>query len=260
MAKSSTFVVIMEEWSRKTVYILGEEKYDILTRSHVAVVGVGGVGAFVAEFLCRSGVGHITLVDGDTVGESNRNRQLPALCSTLGEVKVDVMAKRLKDINGEVNVHVFHHFLTESDAEDFVLRKGLFSDGLPPYDFVVDAIDTVPPKVALLASCLKHDIRVVSAMGAAGKYDPEQVRCCDISKTCQCGLAKAVRVRLAAMGIRHGLPVVFSPEVPDLSHYPAFSSQDGLKERIVPGTISYMPALFGCHLAAFVLRSITGRI
>ncbi len=231
-------------WTQKTEYLVGAEKLQIYAAARVLVVGVGGVGAFVAEFLARAGVGSITLVDGDVVSDSNRNRQLLALCSTEAQVKVEVMARRLRDINPQLQLETRQMWLTPENVPALLEE---FS-----YDFVVDAIDDVPAKVVLLKTCLEKGLRVVSAMGAAGKYDPMLIQQADISKSYHCGLAKAVRKRLSQQeGIKSGIPVVFSPEPTDLTQHPGNNG-----ERVVPGTMPYMPAAFACHLAAYVLKQL----
>lgn len=231
-------------WTQKTEYLVGAEKLQTYAAARVLVVGVGGVGAFVAEFLARAGIGSITLVDGDVVSESNRNRQLLALCSTEAQVKVDVMARRLRDINPQLQLETRQMWLTPENVPALLEEAS--------YDFVVDAIDDVPAKVALLKTCLEKGLRVVSAMGAAGKYDPSLIQQADISKSYHCGLAKAVRKRLSQQeGIKSGIPVVFSPEPTDLSQHPGNNG-----ERVVPGTMPYMPAAFACHLAAYVLKQL----
>lgn len=231
-------------WTQKTEYLVGAEKLQAYAAARVLVVGVGGVGAFVAEFLARAGIGFLTLVDGDVVSDSNRNRQLLALCSTEAQVKVEVMARRLQDINPQLQLETRQMWLTPENVPALLEE---FS-----YDFVVDAIDDVPAKVALLKTCLEKGLRVVSAMGAAGKYDPTLIQQADISKSYHCGLAKAVRKRLSQQeGIKSGIPVVFSPEPTDLTQHPGNNG-----ERVVPGTMPYMPAAFACHLAAYVLKQL----
>ncbi|MBO7270915.1 MAG: tRNA threonylcarbamoyladenosine dehydratase, partial [Bacteroidales bacterium] len=191
-----------------------------------------------------AGIGFLTLVDGDVVSDSNRNRQLLALCSTEAQVKVEVMARRLQDINPQLQLETKQMWLTPENVPALLEE---FS-----YDFVVDAIDDVPAKVALLKTCLEKGLRVVSAMGAAGKYDPMLIQQADISKSYHCGLAKAVRKRLSQQeGIKSGIPVVFSPEPTDLTQHPGNNG-----ERVVPGTMPYMPAAFACHLAAYVLKQL----
>ncbi len=233
----------MKPWMQKTEYLVGKERLQTYNDAHVLVVGVGGVGAFVAEFLARAGIGTLSFVDGDVVSSSNRNRQLLALCATEGRSKVEVLSERLLDINPELKVLPQFVWLTGDNVSALLDAAA--------YDFVVDAIDDVSAKVALLKACLQKGLRVVSAMGAAGKYDPQQICQADISKSYHCGLAKAVRKRLSQEGIKSGIPVVFSPEPTDLSMHPG--SND---ERVVPGTISYMPASFACHLVAYVLKQL----
>lgn len=172
-------------WNTRTELLLGTDRMKQLAHSHVLVVGLGGVGAYAAEQICRAGIGHMTIVDADTVNESNINRQLPALHSTLGMPKVEVVARRLLDINPRLKLNVLNEFLRDERTEEVLSATR--------YDFVVDAIDSLSPKVFLLYHAYKKNIPVVSSMGAGAKMDPSQVRISDISKTCNCGLAKAVR-------------------------------------------------------------------
>ena len=239
----------VKDWRARTCLLLGEERLQRLAEKHVLAVGLGGVGAFAAEMLVRAGVGEMTAVDGDTVDPTNRNRQLPALVSTQGRPKTEVMAERLKDINPELRLHTVRRFLTESDME------ALFASA--QFDLVLDAIDSVGPKTALLAYAVRHGIPVVSSMGAGARLDPEKVRCADISKTSVCGLARAVRLKLRKQNITHGVTAVFSVEesrkesiVPDPSA--------GFGKRSATGTVSYMPAVFGCHCAAAAIRLLCG--
>lgn len=217
-----------------------------LSRCHVLVVGLGGVGAYAAELICRAGIGKMTIVDADTVNESNINRQLPALHSTLGMAKADVVGRRLMDINPELELTVLHEFLRDERTEE-VLASDRFN-------YIVDAIDSLSPKVFLLCHAVERKIPVVSSMGAGAKGDPAQVRMADISKTCSCGLARAVRKRLKQKGISRGIPAVFSTEVPDNG---AIIETEGEEcKRTTTGTVSYMPAIFGCYLASYVIRNI----
>ena len=218
-----------------------------LAHSHVLVVGLGGVGAYAAEQICRAGVGHMTIVDADTVNESNINRQLPALHSTLGMPKAEVMALRLLDINPRLKLTVGNEFLRDERTEEILSATR--------YDFVVDAIDSLSPKVFLLYHALQKGIPVVSSMGAGAKTDPSQVKIADISKTCNCALAKAVRKRLRGLGINKGIPVVFSTE---MANPDAVIEVDNEQcKRTTTGTVSYMPALFGCYLASHVINHLT---
>lgn len=236
----------MEEWMQRTSLLLSEEMTIRLQSCRVLVVGVGGVGAYAAEMLVRAGVGCMTIIDSDSVALSNINRQLVALHSTVGLDKVDVLAKRLNDINPHLELSARKCYL-DVEGVDVLLQEG--------YDFVIDAIDTVAPKVALLAACLRQGIPVVSSMGAGARIDPSQIRYADIADTFHCGLARAVRTRLRKMGVKGKLPVVFSTEVPR-----AEAVQEVIGERnkrTTVGTVSYMPAIFGCYLAAYVIRILT---
>lgn len=243
----------MNQWNDRTRSLIGPQALERLQGALVAVVGVGGVGAFAAEFLVRAGVGQLVLVDGDTIALSNLNRQLPALLSRLGESKVATLDERLHDINPSLRTQVFPVFLQEENVSAFLHQQEAFALETidTPYSFVIDAIDSVKPKIALLAEAWRSQIPMVSAMGAAGKLQPELIKQCDISQTYQCPLAKKVRRGLADLGIRQGLPVVFSPEEAKLDYV----NRD-TQERIVPGSISYMPALFGAHLASYVIQQL----
>lgn len=226
--------------------MLGEDRMNYLSGCHVLVVGLGGVGAYAAEQLCRAGIGKMTIVDADTVNESNLNRQLPALRSTIGRPKAEVVAQRLLDINPELELTVHNEFIRDERTEAILDEAN--------YQFVVDAIDSLSPKVFLLYHALRRQIPVVSSMGAGAKTDPSQVRIADISKTQNCALAKAVRKRLHTLGVNKGIAAVFSTEManPDA----VIEVDDEQCKRTTTGTISYMPALFGCFLSAHVLRNI----
>ena len=236
----------MVDWKQRTRLLLGEEKSERLRRAHVLVVGVGGVGAYAAEMLCRAGVGRLTLVDADTVQPTNINRQLPALHSTLGQPKVEVLAARFRDINPEVELTVLPVFLKDENIPQLL--------DAARYDFVVDAIDTLAPKCHLIAEALRRRIKIVSSMGAGAKSDITQIRFADIRDTYHCGLSKAVRKRLQKMGIRHKLPVVFSIEQADPKA--VLLTDDERNKKSTCGTVSYMPAVFGCYLAEYVIRRL----
>ena len=236
----------MEDWKQRTRLLLGEEKSERLRQAHVLVVGVGGVGAYAAEMLCRAGVGRLTLVDADTVQPTNINRQLPALHSTLGQLKVEVLAARFRDINPEVELTVLPVFLKDENIPQLL--------DAARYDFVVDAIDTLAPKCHLIAEALRRRIKIVSSMGAGAKSDITQIRFADIWDTYHCGLSKAVRKRLQKMGIPHKLPVVFSTEQADPKA--VLLTDDERNKKSPCGTVSYMPAVFGCYLAEYVIRRL----
>ena len=236
----------MEDWKQRTRLLLGEEKSERLRQAHVLVVGVGGVGAYAAEMLCRAGVGRLTLVDADTVQPTNINRQLPTLHSTLGQLKVEVLAARFRDINPEVELTILPVFLKDENIPQLL--------DAARYDFVVDAIDTLAPKCHLIAEALRRRIKIVSSMGAGAKSDITQIRFADIWDTYHCGLSKAVRKRLQKMGIRHKLPVVFSTEPADPKA--VLLTDDERNKKSTCGTVSYMPAVFGCYLAEYVIRRL----
>ncbi len=234
-------------WMERTVLLLGEERVDLLRRSHVLVAGLGGVGAYAAEMICRGGVGRMTIVDGDAVHASNRNRQLPALLSTEGMHKAEVMAARLQDINPTLELEVIDEYLRDERLEEIVGRG---------YDYVVDAIDTLSPKVFLVANAVRRGLPVVSSLGAGGKVDPALVRIDDISRSHHCRLGKMLRKRLHRLGIRSGVTVVYSEE--EIDRAATRSVEDERNKKTIVGTISYMPPLFGCCLASVVLRGLGG--
>ena len=234
------------DWNTRTELLIGKTGTERLEKSHVLVVGLGGVGAYAAEQLCRAGIGRMTIVDADCVQASNINRQLPALHSTLGMPKAEVVARRLSDINPALQLTVIHEFLRDERTEQLLAAAR--------YDFIVDAIDSLSPKVFLLFHAHKKEIPLVSSMGAGAKWDPSQVKVADISKTSNCALAKAVRKRLRGLGVNTGIPVVFSTEManPDA----VIEVEGETCKRTTTGTISYMPAIFGCYLAAYAIRQL----
>lgn len=236
-----------ENWQDRTELLLGTEKLARLKKTSVLVVGIGGVGAFAAEMLCRAGIGRMTLADGDRIEATNLNRQLPALISTLGKQKTEVVAERLKDINPELDLQLCPVYL-QDDAIDALLDSGRF-------DCVLDAIDTLSPKIRLAKACLERHLPLVASMGAGARLNPEKIVCTDISKTFNCTLAKAYRHGLAKLGIRRGIQAVFSTELPIKSAVREDFS--GPHKRSTTGTISFMPAVFGCHCAAAVIRQLT---
>lgn len=238
---------MVTNWQSRTQLLIGEEALVRLSSVHVLVVGLGGVGAYVAEMLCRSGVGELTLVDGDVFTETNLNRQLPALRTTLGKPKTEVLAERLLSINPNVKLHLHSVFLRDELTTELLQKCR--------YDFVVDAIDTLSPKVFLLYHALQNGLRVVSSMGSAGKMDPSQVKIADISKSEYCRLAKMVRKRLHKLGVKRGITVVYSTEKVVDSAVVLTKDEEPNKNSTV-GTISYMPAVFGCFLASFVIREL----
>lgn len=235
-----------ENWQQRTELLLGEDKVKRMREAHVLVVGLGGVGAYAAEMLCRAGVGELTLVDADTVQPTNVNRQLPALHSTLGMYKAAVLADRFKDINPEVCLHVMPVYLKDDNIPELLDSY--------TFHFIVDAIDTISPKCFLIAEAMKRHIKIVSSMGAGAKSDITQIRFANLWDTYHCGLSKAVRKRLQKMGIRRDLPVVFSTEQADPKA--VLLTDDERNKKSTCGTVSYMPAVFGCYLAEYVIKRL----
>ena len=236
-----------DNWLERTTLLLGEEKLELLKRANVLVVGLGGVGAYAAEMIARAGVGRMTIADADTVSATNINRQLIALHSTIGRQKSDLMAERLRDINPEIELTVINRFIKD-DETDALLDSDHF-------DFVVDAIDTLSPKLALIKGALDREIPLVSSMGAGAKTDPTKMEICDISRTHHCPLAHMLRKRLHKIGIRKGFHAVFSPE-PVREGAMILCEEQNKKSNT--GTISYIPALFGIGCASVVVRSLIG--
>ena len=234
-------------WLERTELLLGSEKLDTLRKAHVLVVGVGGVGAYAAEMIVRAGVGELTIADADKVSESNINRQLIALHSTRGREKCDVLAERLKDINPELKLSCINRFIKDSET-DQLLDSATF-------DYVVDAIDTLSPKLALIKGALDRGIPLVSSMGAGAKTDPTLMEIKDISKTHHCPLAHMLRKRLHKIGIKRGFQAVFSPE-PVREGAMILCEEQNKKSNV--GTISYIPALFGIGCASVVIRDLIG--
>ena len=233
------------QWLSRTELLTGKEKLLALREKHVLIAGLGGVGAMAAEQICRAGVGRMTIIDGDTVHPSNRNRQLAALKSTEGIAKTEVMAKRLLDINPDLQLTVIYEYMKD-DRTIEILELG--------YDYVVDAIDTLSPKVFFLFHCVRLALPVVSSMGAGGKFDPLQIAVADINDSYNCKLAYYMRKRLHKMGVWTGIKVIFSPEVVERSSVILQEGESNKKSNV--GTISYMPAVFGCFCASVVLRDL----
>ena len=234
----------MRERTIRAEMLLGHEAMEKLENSHVAVFGLGGVGSWCAEALARSGVGRMTLVDRDTVGESNINRQLCAYTSTVGRAKTVVMAEHLRDVNPDIRVSCIEGHYEAADRERF------FAD----YDFVVDCIDLVSCKIDLILSCRERGIPIVSALGTGNKRDAQQLRLDDISKTFGCTFARVVRKELRARGVEHH-PVVYSPEEPmEAAQFEA--PPPG--RRSVPGSLVWVPASAGMLLCQYVVQELCG--
>ena len=235
----------MKNWQEKTELLLGKEKCSALATARVLVVGLGGVGAYAAEMICRAGVRNLTIADADSVNASNINRQLIALHSTIGRPKCEVLADRLADINPDVCLTVIKEYIRD-DATERLLD-------LNEFDYVVDAIDTLSPKANLIKSSLDRGFRVVSSMGAGAKTDPTRIEVRDIAETHHCPLAHMLRKRLHKMDIHSGFYAVFSPE-PIREGAMVLCEETNKKSNV--GTISYMPAVFGCCCASVVIRDL----
>ena len=238
-----------DTWLERTELLLGNEKLERLRQAHVLVVGLGGVGAYAAEMIARAGVGRMTLADADTVGETNINRQLLALHSTIGRPKAEVLAERLRDINPAIELTVVNQYI--KDEATYTLLDAA------QYDYVVDCIDTLSPKLALIVAALERKMPLVSSMGAGAKMDPTQLEIKDISKTHHGPLAHMLRKRLHKVGVYRGFKAVFSPE-PIREGSMILAEEQNKKSQV--GTISYIPALFGIGCASVVIRGLIGEL
>jgi tRNA A37 threonylcarbamoyladenosine dehydratase len=235
-------------WLSRTELLIGKEMLQELEHKHVLVIGLGGVGSYAAEFIARGGVGQMTIVDGDVVDPTNRNRQLPALATNHGEPKALIMKERLLSINPDLKLSVVQSFIMPEMVEELLSVK---------YDYVIEAIDSITPKIMVLTTAYEKKQNIVSSMGAGGKFDPTRLRVTDISETHTCRLAKYVRKRLHRKGVFTGIKAVFSDE-----HIVKESliKTDGTNfKKSAYGTISYLPATFGATCASVVLRALTGQ-
>ncbi len=236
-------------WLSRTSLLIGEETVRALTQKHVMIVGMGGVGSFAAEFIARSGIGKMTIIDGDVVDPTNRNRQLPALATNHGESKALIMAERLKAINPEIELNVVKEFVNP----EMVLQQFSYKP-----DYLIDAIDSITPKITFIRMAYESGLPLVSSMGAGAKLDPTQLRVVDISKTYNCPFAQQVRKNLKGHGIRKGVKVVFSPEAPIKESLMLTDGRNYKKSAY--GTISYLPAVFGAVTASVVIRDLMKEI
>lgn len=239
-----------KNWLERTELLIKENNLEKLRNSNVLVVGLGGVGSFAAEFLARAGIGKMTIVDGDAVDLSNINRQLPALHSTVGKLKTEIMSDRLLDINPDLELQKLDEFLNPENMEEILNSQ--------KFDYVLDCIDSVSPKIALIKAARRKKIKIVSCMGAGGKIDPSKVMVRDISKTHNCFLAKQVRKRLKKEGINKGFRCVFSNEI---QNEESLKMTDGSNfKKSFYGTISYIPAVFGLYAAAEVANYLISKL
>ncbi|MDO4790070.1 MAG: tRNA threonylcarbamoyladenosine dehydratase [Porphyromonas sp.] len=234
-------------WQERTLLLMGEEAMQRLRDAHVLVVGAGGVGGYALEMLARAGIGRLTIVDSDEVQESNRNRQIIATCSTVGKSKVDLWKERIEDIAPECVVRTHRLFLKDELTEELLDAE--------PYTFVIDAIDTLSPKVFLIASLQRRSIPFISAMGAGSKYDPTKLRVGDMKKVGGCPLSRVVRKRLRKLGVSVSFPVVYSEELPDKETLEVTDGENNKKS--VNGTVAYLPAVAGCYAAYYAVKTIT---
>ncbi len=232
-------------WLSRTSLLIGDEALQTLTRKHVMVVGMGGVGSFAAEFIARAGVGEMTIIDGDVVDPTNRNRQLPALSTNHGQPKVQIMAERLLAINPELTLHVVQEFVNPEMVQTQLEKRP---------DFLIDAIDSITPKITFIRMAFNSKIPLVSSMGAGAKVDPTQLRVVDISKTYNCPFAQQIRKNLRNHGIYKGIKTVFSPELPIKESLMLTDGKNYKKSAY--GTISYMPATFGAVTASVAIRAL----
>jgi len=233
-------------WMSRTQLMLGDAPMEQLMTKNVLVIGLGGVGAICAEMIVRAGVGKITIVDNDRVDASNINRQIQALHSTVDMSKAKVLSARLLDINPNLQLTAHEMYIKEEITTNLLESA--------PWDYVVDCIDTLSSKVFLITQCLDMKLPIVSSMGAGGKLDPSQIMVTDISKTYVCNLARYVRKRLQSLGVKKGLKVVFSPEKADQDKI--IVTEKAFPKKSIIGTLSYMPAMFGCTVASVVIRDL----
>lgn len=234
-------------WLSRTQLLIGEENLRLLTSKHVMVVGMGGVGSFAAEFIARSGIGEMTIIDGDVVDPTNRNRQLPALATNHGVAKVEIMTERLLAINPELKLHVVKQFVTPELVQVQIARNP---------DFIIDAIDSIQPKQTFIRLALDSKIPMVSSMGAGGRVDPTCLKVADISKTFNCPFAQQIRKNLKQFGIRKGLRVVFSTE--EVAKDSLILTDGSNFKKSAYGTMSYLPATFGATVASVAIRELIG--
>ncbi|WP_405608993.1 ThiF family adenylyltransferase [Polaribacter sp. Asnod1-A03] len=230
-------------WLERTELLVQKEGLEKLQKANILVVGLGGVGSYAAEFIARAGVNKMTIVDGDVFDETNKNRQLPALNSTIGQPKVTVLAERLKDINPDIELTLLQEFLSPERAYEIVSKE---------FDYVLDCIDSITPKVNLIVAARRKKVKIISSMGAGGKLDSTKIKVKDIAKTRNCTMARVLRKRLKERKVDKGVKAVFSDEVQIAE---SVKITDGTKfKKSYYGTISYMPAAFGLQAAAYVIN------
>lgn len=237
----------MSNWLERTELLIGKEALDILKNAHILVVGLGGVGSYAAETMVRAGVGKITIVDGDDVDPTNKNRQLQALDSTVGKQKAYVLRDRFLDINPELDITVVNQFMDPEPMKQFIIDND--------FDYVFDCIDSIMPKVTLIQMVRRLELPLISSMGAGGKLDPSKIRIKDIKKTQECKFAQQVKSDLKKRGVRDGVLCVYSEEI-QIKNSLQLTDGSNYKKSFY-GTISYMPAMFGMTMAAEAIRRMT---
>lgn len=234
-----------DNWQERTELLIGSENLEKLKKAHVLIVGIGGVGAYAAENLCRAGVGELTIVDGDVINLSNINRQLAALNSTIGKPKTEIVGNRLLDINPNLKLNIIQEYINPERMIE-ILDK--------PFDYVVDAIDTLSPKVQLIFQSIQKGLKIVSSLGAGARIDPAKVVIKDISKSYNCRLGFFLRKRLRKLGVHKGFKVVFSEDKADANA--VIVDDPGENKKSTVGTISYMPPIYGCFCASVVIKDL----
>lgn len=235
-------------WLERTELLIGEESIERLANANILLVGLGGVGSYAGEFVVRAGIGKITIIDGDVVDPTNINRQMQATHSTIGMSKAALLKQRFLDINPQLDITAYEKFMEPEDMTNLIAAS--------QFDFVMDCIDSVTPKLTLLTSAVSAKSKIISAMGAGGKLDPSKIKITDIANTKECKFAHVIRKRLKTEGIRKGIISVYSDEIQPKE---ALRLTDGKNyKRSFYGTISYMPALFGLTMASEVIRRLGG--
>ncbi len=238
----------------RTRLLIGQSGLNTLAKSRVLIAGLGGVGSFAAEAIARAGVGQITLLDNDNISGSNLNRQLLALHSTIGRPKTDVMAERIHDINPDITLNLVAEFINPDNAARHIMAKG--------YDFVIDCIDSIACKAALVYACQQQATPVISALGAGGRLNPSLIKITTLNSTFTCPLARELRRRLRALRGTLNYPVVFSKEEPvkATTHQVTENTDKPIIPRAINGTISYLPGIFGLMMAGYVIESLLGEV
>lgn len=229
------------DWQTRSRMLLGDKCLQKLKNKHIVIAGLGGVGSWTAEHIARSGIGKITIIDNDIVSESNINRQLHALHSTIGERKTILIKTRLLDINPELDIEAIDIFIDDNNFKNILSSKP---------DYILDCIDTLSPKINLIKYSLDNNIPLISALGSGGRLDPQKIRIDDISNSYNCYFGRMLRKRLHKIGIYTGFDAVYSPELIDKSKIILEESRNK-KSNI--GTISYIPSIMGSMMAGYVI-------